>query len=83
MIPLETIGERMFEWACRDGDYGLEAILRGHASKRSIRRDRASAWTPGTDQRANVRWLGTHSANDIALRGGADEIERIAGDQCD
>jgi hypothetical protein len=29
MIPLETIGERMFEWACRDGDYGLEAILRG------------------------------------------------------
>ena len=34
-------------------------------------------------QRGNVRWLGTHSANDIALRGGADEIERIAGDQCD
>ena len=29
MIPLETIGERMFEWACRDGDYGPEAILRG------------------------------------------------------
>jgi hypothetical protein len=28
MIPLETIGERMFEWACRDGDYGLGAILR-------------------------------------------------------
>ena len=29
MIPLETIGKRMFEWACRDGDYGPEAILRG------------------------------------------------------
>ena len=28
MIPLETIGERMFECAGRDGDYGLEAILR-------------------------------------------------------
>jgi len=29
MIPLETIGERMFEWACREGDYSLEAILGG------------------------------------------------------
>jgi len=29
MIPLETTGERMFECACRDGNYGLEAILDG------------------------------------------------------
>ncbi len=29
MIPLETTGERMFECACHDGNYGLEAILRG------------------------------------------------------
>ena len=29
MIPLERTGERMFECACHDGNYGLEAILRG------------------------------------------------------
>ena len=34
MIPLETVGERMFEWACRDGDYVLEAILRGTREQR-------------------------------------------------
>jgi hypothetical protein len=29
MIPLKMTGERMFEYACHEGNYGLEAILRG------------------------------------------------------
>ena len=29
MIPLKMTGERMFEFACHEGNYGLEAILRG------------------------------------------------------
>jgi hypothetical protein len=29
MIPLKRTGERMFEYACHEGNYGLEAILRG------------------------------------------------------
>jgi hypothetical protein len=29
MIPLKLTGERMFEFACHEGNYGLEAILRG------------------------------------------------------
>jgi hypothetical protein len=29
MIPLKKTGEGMFEYACHEGNYGLEAILRG------------------------------------------------------
>jgi hypothetical protein len=29
MIPLKMTGERMFEFACHEGNYGLPAILRG------------------------------------------------------
>jgi hypothetical protein len=29
MIPLKMTGEKMFEYACHEGNYGLEAILRG------------------------------------------------------
>jgi hypothetical protein len=29
MIPLKKTGERMFEFACHEGNYGLAAILRG------------------------------------------------------
>jgi hypothetical protein len=29
MIPLKMTGERMFEYACHEGNYGLPAILRG------------------------------------------------------
>ena len=29
MIPLKRTGERMFEYACHEGNYGLAAILRG------------------------------------------------------
>jgi hypothetical protein len=29
MIPLKITGERMFEFACHEGNYGLPAILRG------------------------------------------------------
>ena len=29
MIPLKLTGEQMFEFACHEGNYGLEAILRG------------------------------------------------------
>ena len=29
MIPLKLTGEKMFEFACHEGNYGLEAILRG------------------------------------------------------
>ena len=29
MIPLKKTGERMFEYACHEGNYGLAAILRG------------------------------------------------------
>ena len=29
MIPLKKTGERMFEFACHEGNYGLPAILRG------------------------------------------------------
>jgi len=29
MIPLKMTGEAMFEYACHEGNYGLEAILRG------------------------------------------------------
>ena len=29
MIPLKMTGERMFEYTCHEGNYGLEAILRG------------------------------------------------------
>jgi hypothetical protein len=29
MIPLKMTGERMLEYACHEGNYGLEAILRG------------------------------------------------------
>jgi hypothetical protein len=29
MIPLKMTGERMFEYACHEGNYGLDAILRG------------------------------------------------------
>jgi hypothetical protein len=29
MIPLKKTGERMFEYACHEGNYGLPAILRG------------------------------------------------------
>jgi hypothetical protein len=29
MIPLKMTGEGMFEYACHEGNYGLEAILRG------------------------------------------------------
>jgi hypothetical protein len=29
MIPLKRTGERMFEFACHEGNYGLRAILSG------------------------------------------------------
>ena len=29
MIPLKMNGERMFEYTCHEGNYGLPAILRG------------------------------------------------------
>jgi hypothetical protein len=29
MIPLKMTGEKMFEYACHEGNYGLPAILRG------------------------------------------------------
>ena len=29
MIPLKMTGEKMFEYACHEGNYGLDAILRG------------------------------------------------------
>jgi hypothetical protein len=36
MIPLKKTGERMFEFACHEGNYGLAAILRGaRAQERS------------------------------------------------
>ena len=43
MIPLETTGERMFECACYDGNYGLEAILRGaRQQEKQLTRQRVS-----------------------------------------
>jgi hypothetical protein len=29
MIPLKRTGERMFEFACHEGNYSMPAILRG------------------------------------------------------
>ena len=37
MIPLKMTGERMFEYACHEGNYGLEAILRGAREQEKLR----------------------------------------------
>ena len=38
MIPLKKTGERMFEFACHEGNYGLRAILSGaRAQEQSTR----------------------------------------------
>ena len=46
MIPLKMTGERMFEYACHEGNYGLPAILRGAREQEkldAIARQRAAA----------------------------------------
>ena len=37
MIPLKKTGEGMFEYACHEGNYGLDAILRGARAQESGR----------------------------------------------
>jgi hypothetical protein len=37
MIPLKMTGEKMFEYACHEGNYGLEAILRGARAQEKSR----------------------------------------------
>ena len=33
MIPLKETGEEIFEYACHEGNYGMEGILAGHRAK--------------------------------------------------
>ncbi len=37
MIPLKETGEEIFEYACHEGNYGMEGILSGHrAAERAM-----------------------------------------------
>jgi hypothetical protein len=37
IVPLRNTGERMYEYACHEGNYGLEGILRGARSEERAR----------------------------------------------
>jgi hypothetical protein len=57
MIPLKMTGERMFEYACHEGNYGLPAILRG--ARELERTRRANARRAYLGLRSRVRQLGS------------------------